>query len=135
MSSLATDTTQEPDMIDQHISWLNKENSQIWLQRITTARIQSLSKILNQMDSALNEVFGENMNLKEAPSHDEQLFSYFFSSKWIGDHLDGKVDSTITKTGKPFNIVWAIVKEIINSDIFLFEYNGCLLYTSPSPRD
>ena len=124
MSSLATDTTREPDMIDQHISWLYKEDPQIWLQRITTARIQSLSNILTQMDSALNEVFGENMNLKEAPNPDEQLFSYFFSSKWIGDHLEGKVDSTITKTGKPFNIVWAIVKEIINSDIFLFEYNG-----------
>jgi len=124
MSSLATVTTQEPDMIDQHISWLDKEDPQIWLQRITKARIQSLSNILIQMDSALNDVFGENMNLKEAPSHDEQLFSYFFSSKWIGDHLDGKVDSTITKTGKPFNIVWAIVKEIINSDIFSFEYNG-----------
>ena len=114
MSSLATVTTQEPDMIDQHIIWLYEEDPQIWLQRITKARIQSLSNILTQMDSALIDVFGENMNLKEAPNHDEQLFSYFFSSKWIGDYLDGKVDSTITKTGKPFNIVWAIVKEIIN---------------------
>jgi hypothetical protein len=126
MSSLATDSTQEPDMIDQHISWLYKEDPKIWLQRITTARINSLNNILTQMDTALKSVFGENgeyMHLEEAPNSDEQLFSYFFSSKWIGDHLDGKVDSTITKTGKPFNIVWAIVKEIINSDIFLFEYN------------
>jgi hypothetical protein len=127
MSSLATDTTQEPDMIDQHIGWLYKEDPKIWLQRITTARIISLNNILTQMDTALKSVFGENgeyMHVEEAPNPDEQLFSYFFSSKWIGDHLDGKVDSTITKTGKPFNIVWAIVKEIINSDIFLFEYNG-----------
>ena len=127
MSSLATDTTQEPDMIDQHISWLYKEDPQIWLQRITTARINSLNNILTQMDTALKSDFGENgeyMHFEEAPNPDEQLFSYFFSSKWIGDHLDGKADSTITKTGKPFNIVWAIVKEIINSDIFLFEYNG-----------